>query len=124
MEVDDFYESLEALHRRIAKRGARRVNTDEERNAVRAVAGTWFRSYRPLFARLLASELPLEVIDGSLQNLLNLATGQGQRAAYRTALRRAMRDFRTNLLTPLTRAYWERAADVTSPDFNQLKISV
>ena len=120
MEVDDFFESLEALDRKISNRSARRVNTNEERNAIRAVAGTWFRSYRPLFVRLFSSEAPLEVIDGSLQDLLNLATGKGQRSAYRTALRRAMRDFRNNLLTPLTRAYWEGAGETASPDFSEI----
>lgn len=123
MEVDQFIDSLISLERQLSLKSAKRVNTGEEKNAVRAVVGTWFRTFKPLFASLLDSEELLAPVDDCLQSLLRLATTLSARSSYLTLLRKTTRIFKNDLLMPLTKAYWEKLPQTSSSDYHEVVAS-
>lgn len=120
MEVEDFIDSLSSLEKQLNRRRAMYVETNEEKNVVRAVVATWFQTFRPLFVELLRKEEHLSLIDSCLQNLLRLATENSSRYEYRSILRKTKKLFKDNLLIPLTKAYWERPPSTSYSDFNEL----
>ncbi|MGB7061254.1 MAG: hypothetical protein WBF13_02730 [Candidatus Zixiibacteriota bacterium] len=120
MEIDEFTDSLASLQEMFKHKSAKKVNTDEEKNAVRAVAATWFRTFRPLFARLLGSEAPLESIDVWLQDLLRLATSKSARSSYISLIQKTRKAFKDTLLVSLTKAYWEQLPQTSSSDYHKV----
>jgi hypothetical protein len=118
MEIDEFTDSLASLQEMFQKKSSKKVNTDEEKNAIRAVVGTWFRTFRPLFLKLLGSPETLEPVDTCLQNLLRLATNKSARSSYLSMIQKTRRIFKDNLLAPLTKAYWEQLPQMSSFDYH------
>ncbi len=118
MEVDSFGDSLDALDAQLGRKKTRQVNTEEEKNIVRAFVGAWFRSYRPIFVALLKTEESLLTMDAFFQELLTLATGPNDRTKYQATIRRAKKLFKNNFVVPLTKAYWERPLEPSFSDFN------
>lgn len=95
-------DSLTALEREISRVGAVNVNTAIARDSARPLIQDYFRRTRPHLLAIGLTETDLELLDGQMQRLLQLANGRNPKRYY-TRLLRDLR--RTVQRVELTREY-------------------
>jgi len=95
-------DSLTALEREISRVGAVNVNTATARDNARSLIQDYFRRTRPHLLAIGLTETDLELLDGQMQRLLQLANGRNPKRYY-TRLLRDLR--RTVQRVELTREY-------------------
>lgn len=120
MNPSEFLDVLERLHRRLQEirrvGGIPRVLGRAEKTNVRSVVGAWFAQYQPSFAQMIGLDDPqLSAMDGLMQDLLQFTSGDSVRRTVIQAVSRANRHFADNLLVRISRAYWSRAPQHSSP---------
>lgn len=87
-EIDACIGELERARNRLAKTKAKQIRGTEDREALKAVALSWFRSHRPLIAAA-AGESGVDDIDDAYRTLMDATDRASATSTYREAIRSA-----------------------------------
>ena len=110
---------IEQARGRVSRMRARQITSADDRDYLKSVAYSWFRSHRPTLATVLQEEV-LGPVDAELRKVLDATAKSSAKTTYLTALRdakSALTQLRSAALTPVVRA--PSGADAP-PDFTAL----
>jgi len=118
--LDDALAQAEAARKRVARGSSKQVSGAEERDNLKAVALTCFKSHRPIVMGE-APHLELQQIDRHFQRVLDATAKSASRATYIATLKNAtaaLASLRSASLVPPTGVTAQ--ADDDPPDFSSL----
>lgn len=113
VSVDDAPSGFHSLERRLGRRTARTTRSQEDANAIRALGGAWFRTYRPTLVGVLGEFAATENFDRQLRDLLGRAGTPMVISDLRAELRALARTLERQILPAYEAARWTDAAQPT-----------
>jgi Predicted pPIWI-associating nuclease len=111
MNPSEFLDVLDRLVTRLQAGATREISGLGERRYLRSVIGAWFSEYRPAFIEIVGEEQAIRSMDDQMQELLKLASDGSSRRTVVRLCRAAIKNFKGNILVPLSRAYWSLAPE-------------
>jgi hypothetical protein len=117
--IEDSIRAIEQARGRVSRIRARQITSADDRDYLKSVAYSWFRSHRPSLAVALPEEA-LGPVDTELRRVLDATARSSARTTYLAALRdakSALTQLRSTALTSVVKA---PIGDETPPNFTGL----
>jgi len=117
--IEACFREVEQARNRVARIKAKQITSADERDYLKSVAYSWFKSHRPPLVPALPEEM-LEPVDGTLRVILDATARSSARTTYLTALKdakHALAELRAAALVP---ARTSISAPEAPPDFGAL----